>query len=179
MVKTRYQSRLIPLADNVLRTQAYVRGLIRFLCLKHKFIFIRSFNSPRTIAQELRKNPWKLLDIFITNFNDIYTNDGLCKIKAYSIARVLESIFCKYNYMRERHALCNFIVQYLLKKTDISTCCEYDIKLPELSNEIYEERLRMEKEEEEKEKREYEEYLKTQEFPSSSPLTNIFFPNIQ
>ena len=177
MVETRYQCRLIPLASNVLKTQSYVKSLIRFLCLKHKFIFIRSFNSPRKIAQELRKNPWKLLDILITNFNDIYMNDGLCKVKAHSIARVLESIFCKYSYMRERHVICNLIVQYLLKITDISTCCKYDIKMPELSNEIHEEKLRMEKEEEEREKREYEEYLKTHAFPSSSPLTNIFFPN--
>ena len=179
MVETRYQSRLIPLASNVLKTQAYVKSLIRFLCLKHKFIFIRSFDSPRKIAKELRKNPWKLLDIFITNFTDIYTNDGLCKVKAHSIARVLESIFCKYRYMRENHPICNIIVLYLLTKEDISTCCNYDIKMPELSNEIYEHKLKMEKEQDEREKREYEEYLKTQAFPSSSPMTNIFFPILE
>jgi hypothetical protein len=81
--------------------------------------------------------------------------------------------------MRENYPICNLIVLYLLNKEDISTCCEYDIKVPELSNEIYEQKLRMEKEEEEREKREYEEYLNTQPFPSSSPMTNIFFPILE
>jgi hypothetical protein len=165
MVLTRFQRREHPMTRKINEHYYYKCSLIRFLCFKHKFIFISSFKSPKLIYSEYKKSPRSLLNVFLNNFNTLYLNDGICKSVQYVIALVLNELFQHDKCIELSHPLAVLIVKNILQDGVSEKCCRYKHTLPYLKNvdkEMKEQKMKNN--------------IKNMKFPCSSPITNIFFP---
>ena len=134
MVLTRFQKREHPMTRKINEHYYYKCSLIRFLCFKHKFIFISSFKSPKLIYSGYKKSPTYLVKVFLNNFNTLYLNDGLCKSVYYNIALVVNELFQHDKCIQLSCPLTTLIVKCILQDGASDKCCEYKHKLPYLKN---------------------------------------------